>query len=103
MVNRGSGGKKAPLLLNLQVEEIEFSNYIDHRGALEDLQTIKVKICAMNDASSRYMHMAEIREMSMTKSSPRTRIFKSREPECICDCLWRRRHDDLGHRGVDQG
>lgn len=70
MVNPGSGGKKASLLLGLDVQEIEFSNFVGREGSLEDLQTISVKICPLNDPHARNQRMADIREKAKTRSKP---------------------------------
>lgn len=70
MVNPGSGGKKAPLLLDLKVEEIEFNNYVNNEKSLKGLKTIKVKICALNDANDRNTRLIEIRDRSRNCSSP---------------------------------
>lgn len=70
MVNAGSGGKQAPLLTNLSVEEIEFQNYVSRKGSLKNLNLIKVKITPLNEADQRMTIMAQINLNSKIKSSP---------------------------------
>lgn len=71
-VNAGSGGKKAPLLLGLEIHEIDFQNFVGRNGPLEDLETIAVKICPLNDAQQKAKRFRELKELADTHSSPRT-------------------------------
>ncbi len=64
-VNRGSGGRLGPVLLDMGVDEISLDNFMDRR-AFPNLDRVKVKICPLNDADMRTFRMQELSILSKT-------------------------------------
>lgn len=62
-VNQGSGGRMAHLLLNMDIDELKFPNYID-KVAFPALSSIKVKIVPLNDPEIRMKRFREVRVLS---------------------------------------
>lgn len=62
-VNRGSGGRMAHLLLDMDVDEIKFPNYISKKD-FPNLTTIRVKVVPLNDAEMRMKRFREVKALS---------------------------------------
>ncbi len=69
-VNRGSGGRVANLLLDLEIEELKLKNILDHK-TLPNVSSVKVKICALNDTDIKRARMEEVRILSNGAKSSR--------------------------------
>lgn len=66
-VNRGSGGRLGPLLLDLDIDEVSFGNYLD-KNAFPDISNIKMKICPLNDPDTLKLRMQEVQVLSRTST-----------------------------------
>ena len=62
-VNRGSGGRQANLLLDLEIEELRLKNILDH-ASFPNVSSIHVKITPLNDPDAKRLRMEEVKILS---------------------------------------
>ena len=67
-VNRGSGGRQAHLLLDLEIEELKLKNILDQK-TFPNVSSITVKITPLNDPEIKGLRMEEVRVLSNTRKS----------------------------------
>ena len=65
-VNRGSGGQKSSLLLDLGIEELKLNNFISEES-FPNLESIFVKISPLNDLDIKKKRMDEVSALSLSK------------------------------------
>lgn len=67
-VNRGSGGRQAHLLLDLEIEELKLKNILDQKS-FPNVSSIKVKISPLNDPDIKRLRMEEVKVLSNSRKS----------------------------------